>query len=369
MSNVNLCLVSLTASHYRKLIYSLMDAQLGCEFIFGKQDTAVKQLDITQLRKAQYVQNVPIGSGRWYKMPAATRLLKDYDVIINDMGILCTTSWWLLLRAKFRKQKVYLWDHGWYGREGFVKKRMKRVFFGLADGAFIYGNYARNLMAENGFDERKLHVIHNSLDYDAQLELRNCIKPSTIYKDHFGNSNPVLVMIGRLNIRKHLDMLIYTIEKLCFNGEFYNIVLIGDGEDRSTLENLAKERGVENQVWFYGACYDEKTNAELIYNADMCVVPGDIGLTVMHSMMFGCPAMSHNYYPSQGPEFEAIQDGVTGVFFEHGSIDSLTDTISRWFAEKKDCREEVRQACYKEIDENWNPHKQLEIIKKIIESE
>lgn len=364
-----ICLVSLTASHYRKLIYSLMDEQLGCDFVFGKQQTTVKQLDLNLLRSAQYVPNKPIGSGEWYKMPEALRLLKPYDVVINDMGILCTTSWWYMLRAKFRKQKVYLWDHGWYGREGFVKKWMKRAFFGLADGAFIYGNYARNLMIENGVDGDKLHVIHNSLDYDAQLELRNQIMPSNIYHEHFGNNNPVLVMIGRLNLRKHLDMLIYAIEMLARKGVHYNVVLIGDGEDRSTLEKLAKERGVENQVWFYGACYDEKTNAELIYNADMSVVPGDIGLTAMHSMMFGCPAMSHNYFPTQGPEFEAIQEGRTGTFFEHDSVESLANAISRWFSEKREHREEVRQACYKEIDENWNPHMQLEIIKQVIDSE
>lgn len=369
MNATKLCLISLTASHYRKLIYSLMDAQLGCDFIFGKQETTVKQLDITQLRKAQYIPNEPIGTGRWYKMPGAQKLMKGYDVVINDMGILCTSSWWYMLQSKFHKQKVYLWDHGWYGREGFFKKWMKRVYFGLADGAFIYGDHARNLMIENGFDGSKLHVIHNSLDYDAQLVLRNKIRPSGIYTEHFGNTNPVLVMIGRLNLRKHLDMLIYAIEKLSTQGKLYNVVLIGDGEDRNKLEKLAKERDVENQVWFYGACYDEKTNAELIYNADMCVVPGDIGLTAMHSMMFGCPAMSHNYYPNQGPEFEAIQEGKTGTFFEHGSIDSLAESISRWFAEKISCREEVRQSCYKEVDENWNPHKQIEIIKRVIESE
>lgn len=368
MNANNLCLISLTASHYRKLIYSLMDEQLGCDFIFGKQKTTVKQLDITQLRKAQYIPNMPIGSGRWFKMPDALKILKGYDVVINDMGILCTTSWWFMLQAKLRKQKVYLWDHGWYGREGFVKKWMKRAFFGLADGAFIYGNYARNLMIENGFDGSKLHVIHNSLDYDAQLVLRNQITSSSIYKEHFENDNPVLVMIGRLNLRKHLDMLIYAMEKLASKNEHYNVVLIGDGEDRQTLEKLAKEKGVEQQVWFYGACYDEKTNAELIYNADMCVVPGDIGLTAMHSMMFGCPAMSHNYYPNQGPEFEAIQEGMTGTFFEHGNVDSLADSISKWFVAHKDDRDQVRLACYREIDDNWNPHKQIEIIKRVIDS-
>lgn len=359
-------LVSLTPSHYRKLIYKMMEEQMGCEYVFGKGQTTVKSIDLSVFQHAIEVPNLPIGKGKWYKMPGVSKYLSNYDVVINDMGILCTTSWWFMLVSKFKKQKVYLWDHGWYGREGFVKKWMKRLYFGLAEGSFIYGNYARNLMIENGFDGSKLHVIHNSLDYDAQILLRNEMVKTTIYSDHFDNNNPVLVMIGRLNLRKSLNMLIEAIARLKEKGEMYNVVLIGDGEDRQKLEQLSSELNVADQVWFYGACYDEKTNAELIYNSDMCVVPGDIGLTAMHAMMFGTPCISHDYYPNQGPEFEAIQEGVTGYFFKHNDVNSLAETISKWFAEKKDIREEVRRACYKEVDENWNPHKQIEIIKKVI---
>ena len=40
---------------------------------------------------------------------------------------------------------MYHWDHGWYGREGFIKKWLKRLYFGLATGAFIYGDRANTL--------------------------------------------------------------------------------------------------------------------------------------------------------------------------------------------------------------------------------
>lgn len=360
------CLVSLTPSHYRKLIYLLMQDQMGFDYVFGKGRTSVKSIDLSIFKKAIEVPNVPIGSGRWYKMPKALKYLKGYDVVVNDMGILCTTSWLLLLKAKFRRQKIYHWDHGWYGREGWMKKWMKRMYFALSDGAFIYGYYAKKLMIRNGFNGSKLHVVHNSLDYDTQKLLRKKLGKSSVYFDHFGNNCPVLMMIGRLNLRKKMDMLLKAVALLANQGKSFNIVLIGDGEGRLPLEQLAKDLGLSEQIWFYGACYDEKINAELIYNSDMCVVPGDIGLTAMHAMMFGTPCITHDYYPNQGPEFEAIQEGMTGSFFKHNDISSLANCISRWFALKTDEREDVRQACYKEIDDNWNPHKQIEIIKKVI---
>lgn len=56
------------------------------------------------------------------------------------------------------------------------------------------------------------------------------------------------------------------------------------------------------------------TNAEFIYNADLCVSPGNVGLTAMHSLVFGCPVITHNCFEWQMPEFEAIQPGITGDF-------------------------------------------------------
>lgn len=367
MKHSEVCLVSLAASHYRRLIYKLLDEQLGCEFVFGKMDTTVKQLDPGIFRKAQTVPNIPIAHTPFYRMPGAVKLTKDYRTVIDDMGIFCLTSWCLLFTAKLRGQRVYMWSHGWYGREGFVKKWIKRAYSALSDGMLVYGNYARDLMIRNGFNAKKLHVIHNSLDYDKQLEIRRHIQPSEIYRQHFGNSHPVLLFIGRLTKVKQLDMIIEAVALLKLRGETYNAVFVGDGEERQELQRLVEAKGLPLRVWFYGACYDEQTNAQLVYNADLCVAPGNIGLTAIHTMMFGCPCLSHNNFPYQMPEFESIREGKTGAFFEQGNVNSLADAISKWFSIHPTCdRTTVREACYKEIDEQWNPHRQVKIIKQVI---
>ena len=104
----------------------------------------------------------------------------------------------------------------------------------------------------------------------------------------------------------------------------------------------------------------------MIYNADLCVSPGNIGLTAMHALVFGTPATTHDDFPHQMPEFEAIREGVTGTFFKYNDVESLANSISRWFAENGNKREEVRRACMKEIDENWTPQFQLSVLKKYL---
>lgn len=369
MKHEKICLLSIIASHYRTRIYAEMQQEFRCGFVFGDEpDTSVRRMDTSVLTDCTVLPNRHFGRSNWYYQPGLLRQTRGYDVLINDLGIFCLSAWLLLLVARLRGQRIYHWDHGWYGREGSVKKWVKRLYFGMATGSFIYGDRAIELMRQNGFNADKLYAIHNSLDYAGQLSLREGIGRSSIYADHFGNDHPVLIMIGRLNLRKRLGMLVEAVEKLRSRGECFNLVIVGDGEDRQRIEQMVREAHLESLVWLYGACYDERQNAELIYNADLCVVPGDVGLTAIHAMTFGVPVVSHDNFPHQGPEYEAIKEGVTGSFFRHDDVGSLVECISRWFSSKRDDREAVRKACEAEIARNWTPQYQIDVLKNAINS-
>lgn len=358
------------APSYREPIYQLMDKELDVDWYFcGNAKRNLKMFDYSLLRHCDLSMSEEklIGSIVYYKGIEKLNLQR-YDVIICAGVIRSVSEWWLLQRLGrgMSAPKIYLWTHGWYGKESNLQKCIKKLFFRKVDGFFLYGDYARNLMIKEGFVPQKLFVIKNSLDYDRQLIARNGMKPSGIYKEHFGNNYPTLIFIGRLTQVKKLDLLINAVSLLSQRGEYYNIVFVGDGEMRAELEITAEENKLGNS-WFYGACYDEQKNAELIFNADLCVAPGNIGLTAMHVMMFGCPAVSHNDFKWQMPEFESIIPGKTGDFFEHDNVEDLAICISNWFASKKLFREEVRAACYREIDEHWNPHYQMKVLKNALD--
>ena len=116
----------------------------------------------------------------------------------------------------------------------------------------------------------------------------------------------------------------------------------------------------------YGPCYDDLLLGELFYNANVCVSPGNIGLTAIHSLSFGCPIITHGNFPYQGPEFEAIRPGITGDFFQQGNIEDLARTIKKWINISSKEREKIRERCFDEIDRKWNIHHQIEVIKEVI---
>ena len=343
-----------------------MDQDLPCDFYFGDSRPGnIAPLDNTLLKnyKATF-HNVTFGPFYWQK--GVLKLLQSgYTDIITSTDPYSLSSWVLLYKARRKGINVYLWGHGAYGNETGIKRWLRKKCNQLAKGVFLYGNYAKDILLKWGIDESKLHVIYNSLSYDEQIVIRQQLKSKNIYKQHFGNNNPNIVFIGRLTKIKKLDQILQAVKLLKTKGHSYNVSFIGDGVKKEELISLTEQLDLKKQVWFYGACYDEKLISDFMYNADICVSPGNVGLTAMHALTFGCPVISHNNFPMQMPEFEAIEEGKTGSFFYEDDIESLAQCIHGWF-EKHIDREKVRNACYKVIDEKYNPHVQIEIFKNVI---
>lgn len=367
--DTKLCCCFNSPSLYRELIYKKIEERYDCDWYFEDTNSNLKEFDTNQLKNVKRLHTYSLGV--FYGVKGLISLLwkKEYShfLMMGHSRNISTFFFVILKCLFFPYKKIYLWTHGFYGKESFLEEIWKKLLFKSVDELFIYGDYSCRIMSERyGFMQEKLHAIHNSLDYDVQLKLRSELSLSSIYKEHFGNSNSTIIFIGRLTPVKKLDMLVQAIYDLKILGKYYNLTFVGEGDEYASLQEKAQNLGINNQIWFYGACYDEKQNAELVYNADLCVAPGNIGLTSIHVLMFGCPAISHNEFPYQMPEFEVINDGVTGTFFERDNQESLNASISRWFSQESYNREKIRMNCYEEIDSKWNPYYQMDVIKQVI---
>lgn len=369
MSN-KLCLIFNIASSYRKAIYSEIDHKFDCDWFFEKNNTDIKEFDIKILNNCFRYKSYGNPSILYWQGALIPCLFKKkyntYIIITEDRSI----SYWLFMLLKslfFRKKNIYGWSHGLYGRESKLRKAIERWRINNMAGQFVYNNRAKSLITELGIPSEKIHIIGNSLDYDTQLTLRNSSHLTDVYRNHFGNLYPVIIFIGRLTKVKKLDILLSAIYKLNKQSKYFNLILVGDGTEKNHLEGLVNQYGLHNQVWFYGACYDEKINAELVYNATLCVSPGNVGLTAIHALMFGTPVITNDDFTHQMPEFEAIRPNDTGDLFVCNNADDLAIKIDEWITNHTN-REIVRKACYNEIDNKWNPHKQINVITSVIKS-
>lgn len=362
MDKKKVCFILNVTPHYRIGIYEELDKIFDCYIVSGVKNQDIKAMDLSHFHhKPVYVDDIVFHGKKIWQKGILKYAFKPFDTYVMSEDIHEMNHWLFLILCKLQRKKVFAWTHGWYGKETKTTAFIKRRFYHLFYGIFTYGDHAKELMIKEGFKAERIWPIHNSLDYKKQIALRNQGLCSGVYIEHFGNDNPVIVFIGRLTAVKRLDLLIEAVKAL----PEYNLVFVGDGTERNRLELMTEAYGMNDRVWFYGASYNEEENAKLLYNADLCVAPGNVGLTAMHSMVYGCPVISHNDFKWQMPEYEAIKEGRTGAFFERGNVSSLADSIKQWFINHTD-RTTVRNACYNVIDSDWNPNYQIDVFKKVL---
>lgn len=287
-------------------------------------------------------------------------------VYLGDWKWPCT--WASAILARLLGKRVLFWTHGWkqmeHGIVGFFRKR----FYSIAHGLLLYGNRAREIGIAKGFQAKSLYVLFNSLEHSKQIELRErSVDRDSIARSLFECSDrPILICCSRLQTSKRIDLLFEAAKLLHEDGHSVNIVIIGDGPARESLERLAIDLGIS--VHFEGASYDEERNSVLFKSSSLTVVPGPIGLTAIHSLTYGVPIVSTDNMSEQKPEAEAIVEGKTGSFYRDGDVRSLADAISNW-TKSIIPSDRTRLLCYSIVDKFYNPIYQTRVIKCAIRAE
>jgi glycosyltransferase involved in cell wall biosynthesis len=361
------------APHYRHSLWIALASESNFEFhfFFGKTlQKGIKEIDFCSpdwkfyQNRLHPIRNLRIKGLLIWQLGVMNEVFrKNWDtfIFLGDMYVLST--WCSAIIARFTKKPVFFWGHGIYGNETVIKRFFRKSFLMLANKHFLYGNYAKCQMIKSGFDESKLYVIYNSLNYNKHLHLRDEVVNKDFYKSKrfFKNPNlPTLVFIGRLTLQKKLELLIQTVRELNADVDCVNLIIIGNGHALSMIADLSVS--LKNTLHFYGPCYDEKEIGRLLANASLCVSPGNVGLTAIHSLSFGTPVITHNNFAKQMPEFEAIQEDITGAFFEENSVESLKISIRDWLDRHPIKKSDLISACYKKVDEFYNPYYQLKVF-------
>jgi glycosyltransferase involved in cell wall biosynthesis len=368
------------APKYRTLLWKVLLSNAKYRFYFyhGSEETSgIQPVKFNEAETPEYRDRVKILKNFyirksilvWQKNVLKTALKTKPQAVIITGDSWVLSNWIIALIYKIRGIPVIFWSHGIYGNESIIKKVIRKLFFRLADYHLLYERRGKKVMIKEGFNPDKLHVIFNSLDYNKSLALRKevlNIDKSKVF-DFFKNPKlPTLIFIGRLTPIKKLHYIILALHKLSKHGQFINMLFIGEGSESDNLKLLIEQKNLVNQCFFYGSCYSEKKLAQLIASADVCVSPGNVGLTAIHSFSYGTPVITHGNFVNQMPEVEIITDGITGLFFEENNIDSLAEKIKYWLLAHKSDKSAVREKCFKAIDTYYNPYYQVKVIENLL---
>ena len=137
---------------------------------------------------------------------------------------------------------------------------------------------------------------------------------------------PILAFQGRLVTTKGVRLLFEAARILRQQGQAFELLIIGDGPERTALEQIAREAQLDAQVRFTGRLDGAQLEAAL-RQSSVVVVPslgGEVfGLVVAENMLRGLPVVASDL----GAFVEVLDDA--GFTFRNGDAAALAAALTR----------------------------------------
>jgi phosphatidylinositol alpha-1,6-mannosyltransferase len=198
---------------------------------------------------------------------------------------------------------------------------------------------------------RALHILANSR-YTEQVLLKHypaCrgitsaamvgVSPeflgAEINRTMIGHSR--LVTVCRLaDPRKNVNLVLRALARLKDNHRF-SYTIVGDGPLRPNLENLARERGLEERVRFLGFI-DNHELRRLLADSDLFVLTSSVhrgshegfGISYLEANACGTPVLAARLAGA----VEAVQEGVSGFFLDEPATESIAEALGRFLRQE-----------------------------------
>jgi glycosyltransferase involved in cell wall biosynthesis len=177
------------------------------------------------------------------------------------------------------------WGDFWYeylGRLGGCGRLVERVAAKLPDHIIAISEHTREALLENGVDAAKISTIPLGI----ALEEIESVEPSPLRSE--------LIFVGRLIREKKVDILLDVVKELHSRGLAVRCFIVGDGPERTSLEQKSMDLGLENNVSFRGFLERHEDVYALMKSSRVFVFPSTregFGLVVPEANGCGLPAV------------------------------------------------------------------------------
>ncbi len=251
--------------------------------------------------------------------------------VINTPGYYDPAIVLLMVYCKLRRIRVIMSidsteaDHQ---RQGW-REVLKRWIVGLADGFFCYGTEAANYMLRLGVGPDQILLRRNAVDNDTLRRTYEWALPDRAGRlTALGLPPRNLIYVGRLiDGLKNITSLInafHTVKTTVVQATNWGLLLVGDGEDKEALEQLAYPepaiRFISGQAWWQIPDY--------LALSDALVLPSfsePWGLVVNEAMACGLPVVVSDRC---GCAPDLVEPGFNGFLFDPYKPDQLVEALT-----------------------------------------
>lgn len=236
--------------------------------------------------------------------------LKKYDVVItiNDLHQLS----YCLIPFLPHKNKTICWSMGVRAsytrpydlcRKHTLLDKLFALVMNKCDSIVFYMEQAKAFWTPKDIDDEKVFIAINTVKVEYPISLET-------EKTDF-------IFIGTLYKQKGVDKLINDFAEVIQSNNTNAILhIVGDGDQKKILQSLVMELGIEQNVIFHGAIYDEFEISKLFCKSILCLSPTQAGLSVPKSLGYGVPFVTKRDAITGG-EIYHIVNGENGIMYDN----------------------------------------------------
>ena len=209
----------------------------------------------------------------------------------------------------------------------------------------------KGLVKNYNVEANKVNIINNPVNISSI----NSVSPLTCKR-------PFILAAGRLHPQKGYDYLLKAYASIASSVDA-DLIILGEGKERNSLQSLAKELGIEETVYFPGF----KNDLWSYMKSAQCFVLSSryegLGNVILEAMAANCPVVAFDcpYGPS-----EIIDHMSNGILVPAGDVDGLAQGI-REVVMNKDLASDLAEAGKKRVQQ-FHSQKIAQQYEKVFES-
>lgn len=188
-------------------------------------------------------------------------------------------------------------------------------------------------------NSQDITIINNGIDLD-KFRFNSKVRQQVRKKLKL-NDNLIIGHIGRFSYQKNHQYIIEIFSKLVLHEPKARLLLVGEGPDREVIENLVKEKNLENNVIFYGLSNHVE---KLLQAMDVFILPSHFeGLPIVgvEAQTAGVPVI----FSDQISKESKLTNNVTFLPIKANNISQWVTTIEKY----KDYSINIRLNAYKMV--------------------
>lgn len=273
-----------------------------------------------------------IGKQEFLYHPKAKRIITSgrFDVVVLPANPRLLSNFPALWAAKRHHVGVVWWGMVQMYRQSNLTYFFRKKLMDITRAVLVYTPQEAERLASSGLKRDRIFIAQNTIDVSEIIA--ESVRWSKERLNRFRVSEgladkKVFLYCARLTRVKRPDLLVSALSTVIRNDPSVLLVVIGDGEEKARVRELAEDLRIGSHIRWLGPVYGHTDLASWYLSARALVIPEGIGLAVLQAFAYSLPCVTSENRQYQSPEWESITHMRNGLLYEHRNTEALAEAM------------------------------------------